>query len=108
MKTMGMVAVAALAANRWSGSSGRDDHGNLATNQIGRQLRHPTELILTPPVYDRHVLALDISRVFEALPKSAQKAPDSVRRSGIEESDHRHRRLLCARGQRPCDRSTAE
>ena len=50
MKTMGIVVVAALAANADSDAAGRDDHGDLAANQIGRQRRQPIELILGPAV----------------------------------------------------------
>ena len=42
-KTIGMVVVAALAAN--AGVSGRGDHGDLPPDQIGRQRRQPIELI---------------------------------------------------------------
>ena len=40
MKTIGIVVVAALAAQRGSECSG-DDHGDLALNQIGRQCWQP-------------------------------------------------------------------
>ena len=39
------------------------DHGDLAANQIGRQLRQPINLILGEAVCDCHVLALDIARL---------------------------------------------
>ena len=63
MKTMGIVVVAALAANA-AGASDRDDHGDLSANQFGRQLRQPINLIFGPAVFDRHVLALDIAVSF--------------------------------------------
>ena len=100
MKTMGIVVVAALAANAAMLHRG-GDHGDLPANQIGRQRRQPIELILGPAVFDRHVLALDIAGVFEALTKSAQTLRVAVGRYGAEESDHRHRRLLRARRERP-------
>jgi hypothetical protein len=43
------------------------EHGNAAASQIGRQLRQPVIVILGEPVYDRHVLAFEVSGVFEAL-----------------------------------------
>ena len=70
-KTMGIVVVAALAANA-AGTAGRDDHGDLSANQIGCQRRQSIELILGPAVFDRHVLALDIAGVLQALAKCAQ------------------------------------
>jgi hypothetical protein len=51
---------------------------------------------------------IDIAGVFEALAKSAQTLRHPVRRSGVEESDHRYRRLLRARRERPSDRRCAE
>ena len=53
----------------------RDDHGDLPADQIGRQRRQPIELILGPAVFDRHVLALDIAGVLQALAKSAHDGP---------------------------------
>ena len=61
-----------LGRQRRSGTSGRDDHGDLPANQFGRQRRQPIDLVLGPAVFDRHVLALDIAGVFEALAKCAQ------------------------------------
>ena len=75
-KTMGIVVVAALAANA-AATSARGDHGNPSANQFGRQRRQPIELILGPAVFDRDVLALDIAGVFEALAKCAQTVRDT-------------------------------
>jgi len=50
-------------------------------------------------VQDRHVLALDKARLFEALPESPQKL--LVLRCGGEDPDYRHLRLLRARRERP-------
>ena len=76
MKTMGIVVVAALAANA-AEAAGRGDHGDPSANQIGRQRRQPIDLILGPAVFDRHVLALDIAGVLQALAKSAQTVRDT-------------------------------
>ena len=43
------------------------DYGNLTTNQISCQRLQPLVLALGPAVIDRHVLALDEARVFQAL-----------------------------------------
>ena len=104
---MGIVVVAALAASA-AGVSGRGDHGDPSANQIGRQRRQPIDLILGPAVFDRHVLALDIAGVLQALAKCAQTVRERVRRCGVEEPDHRHRRLLRARRERPRSRRAAE
>src|SRR5262249_61069736 len=68
----------------------------------------PCDLILCPAVYDRHVLALDIAGVFQALAKCAQKARVGVRQCGVEDPDPRHRALLRARRERPSRRCAAE
>ena len=90
-----------LGRQRHSRASERGDHSDLPANQIGRQLRQSIELILGPAVHDRHVLALDIAGLFQALAKSAQTVRVRVRRCGVEEPDHWHRRLLRARRERP-------
>src|SRR5262245_1776807 len=64
-------------------------------------------MVLGAAVFARHIAALDIAGLLQALAK-APKAPRlPVRRLGIEMADHRHRRLLRARRERPC-RRTAE
>src|SRR5262249_1312738 len=51
-KTIGIAAVAALAACRWCAGR-RGDDGNSALNQFGCQLRQPIEVILGPAAFDR-------------------------------------------------------
>jgi hypothetical protein len=51
------------------------DHGDLAVDQIGHQLRHPIDLILGPAVGNRHVLALDVAGLLQTLAKRAQDGP---------------------------------
>src|SRR5262249_17236825 len=84
-----------------SGTSGRNDYRYLPANQFGRQLRQPLVLTLSPAIFDRHVLALDIAGVLEALAECAHTVRKRVRRCTAEEPDHRHGRLLCARRERP-------
>ena len=90
---------------RLSGEHGtceRGDHGDLSANQFGRQQRQPIYLALGPAVVDRHVLALDIAGVFEALAECPQTVRVRVvKRCGVEEPDDRHHRLLRARRERP-------
>ena len=97
-----------LGRQRDGSTADRGDHGDLPANQIGRQRRQPIDLILGPAVFDRHVLALDKARFLQALAKSAQTVRERVRRCGVEEPDHRHRRLLRARRERPRRRRAAE
>jgi hypothetical protein len=86
-------------------TSGRGDYGNLSANQFGRKLRQPIVLALRPAVFDHYVLALDIADLLQALTKCAQTVRQFVRRSLIEEPDHRHRLLLRARRNRPRHRA---
>jgi hypothetical protein len=63
---------------------------------------HKTE----PVVLDHHVLAFDV--FIEACTERDGIGHGGVRRPRVYESDHRHRRLLRARRERPCDRRAAE
>src|SRR5499427_2306758 len=62
---------------------------------------------MRPPILDRHILALDVPGFTKALAECGQKAGISRPRA-VEESYHRHRRLLCARRERPRGRRAAE
>src|SRR5215831_399199 len=70
------------------------NHAHLTTAQVGGQRRQSVVVAFRQAVLDRQVLALAIAELFQALP---------------EPSDHWHRRLLCARRQRPrCSRAAEE
>src|SRR5262245_2518471 len=60
-----------LGRQRRVGTSGRDDHGDLSANQFGDQGRYPIDLILTPAVFDRDVLALDMAGILKTLAECA-------------------------------------
>src|SRR5207248_7620644 len=70
-------------------------------NEIGRQLRQAIVLALRPAIFDRHILPLDITALSEALPERSHEFGPLGGRGGVKESDHRHRRLLRARRERP-------
>jgi len=57
-------------------------------------------LIFSETVHDRYVFTLDIPRQLEAETKSAQPVSQRVRKPAVEESDDRHRGLLCADDER--------
>src|SRR5262245_7562161 len=65
---------------------------------------------MRPPILDRHILALDVPGFTNALPECGQKACTigKERPRAAEEPDHRQRRLLRARRDRPRDRRAAE
>src|SRR5262249_32543222 len=86
----------------------RGDHGDLPANQFGRQRWQSLHLILSPAVFDRDVLVLDIAGILEALAKSAQTLGRPVRRCRVEEPNNRQRALLRASRGRPRSRRTAK
>ena len=69
-KTIGIVEVAAFAAVPKGHS---DDHGHLTANEVGRQPRQSIVLSVRPAVFDRDVLALDITGLFQAPTESAPR-----------------------------------
>src|SRR5262249_2405760 len=97
-----------LLGGKHRGRGERGDDGNAAANQLGRQARQSIVIILRRAVFDRYILAVDITRVLEALTESAQTIHARVERIGVEESDHRHGRLLRTRRERPRRSRTAE
>ena len=74
-----------------------DHYSQRMASQLGSQTRHPVSLILRPAVFDRSVLAVDVTGLLEALEERREEGRITLRRRAVEESDHRHRRLL-----RPC------
>src|SRR5262249_36282271 len=78
VKTIGIVVVAALAAIAdWVGVM-RSDHRHLTAYQIGCEVWQSIVLVQRPAILDRHVLALDIAGLVNALAKCGHK-PCSVR-----------------------------
>ena len=53
------------------GKCGRGDHRDTPANQFDCQLRHSIELTFGEAIRDRHILALDIAGVSEALAECA-------------------------------------
>src|SRR6516165_3586185 len=65
-------------------------------------------MVFRPSVFDRYVSALSVTRIGQALLNCSKDPAPGFRRPAAEEPDHRHRRLLCARRERPSERRTAE
>src|ERR1700676_375276 len=70
-------------------------------NQIGRQCRQPIILAFCPAVFDHHIAAFDVTGFAQPFEKGRQGPRVSLRRLGVDKSDHRHRLLLRARCERP-------
>src|SRR5262245_43447870 len=56
-----------LRRDRCNGACWYRDHVHPASNQLGRQRRQSTQLILSPAVFDGYILPLDTARRAEAL-----------------------------------------
>jgi hypothetical protein len=89
-------------------TSGRDDHGDAPVHQIGGQCRQPIVLAVRETVFDRQVLALDIAGFLQPLPEGNHTVIFGLSRLGAQPPDHRQRRLLRARRERPGGRRTAK
>src|SRR5262249_26091486 len=83
-------------------------HGHLTMNQIGGHRRQSINSALRPAIFDRHVAAFDVAGFLQGLTECSRHWLVSGRRLGVEKSDHRHRRLLRARRERPRDGRAAE
>ena len=70
MKTMGIVVVAALAANTAAGPPVVTITATCRRTSSAATVRQPVNLILGPAVFNRHVLVFDTG-VFEALAECA-------------------------------------
>ena len=101
-KTIGTVVVAALAASA---------PGVLPTitetcrrSKVGHETGQPVELVVGVPLLDRDVAALDKSFMPNPWRRAATNARPVGRRA-TQKSNHRHRRLLRARHERPPSRA---
>jgi hypothetical protein len=80
---------------------GRGDHGHPAVDQIGRDRRQAIVLALQLMVLDRHVLTFDVAGFVEAFAERGRITRVGIGRPGVDKPDHRHRRRLGARRERP-------
>src|SRR5262249_19716694 len=95
-KTIGIVVVAALAARAPCRSPGVAINGD-AADEVGHNRWQTIELAVQQMVLHRHVLALDVAGIVEALAKRTNSA--RIRRPAVDKSDDRHLRLLRSRRQ---------
>src|SRR5262245_11980748 len=78
----------------------RSDHRHLTAYQIGCEVGQYIVLVLRPAILDHDILALNVAGFANALPECGQIACTISKRRAAEKSDHRHRRLLRACGER--------
>src|SRR5262245_56725709 len=86
----------------------RSDHRYLTAYQIGCEVGQSVVLVLRPAILDHDILALDVAGFTNPLPEGGQITCTIGKRRTAEEPDHRHRRLLCARRERPRGRRSAD
>ena len=108
VKTIGIVVVAALAANAAGSPPLVDDDRYMSANQIGRHFRQPIVLTFRPTEFDRQVATLDVAHFPQAFAVRSNEVRERRRRCATEKPDYRHRRLLPVRGERPKGRGAAE
>jgi hypothetical protein len=89
-------------------AAGCNQYSDASLGEIGRQCRKTIVLTLSPTVFDRDVLALDIPGFAQTFAKRGDKSCRFAWRPAAQIANHRHRRLLRARNERPCCRSAAE
>ena len=82
---------------RISAAPGCDNHGDAATNKVGRQRRQAVELIVRPAVFNGDVPALDEAGRTEPLTEALDIRRNTVSRGRAKKPDRRRRRLLRAR-----------
>src|SRR5262249_10887050 len=63
---------------------------------------------LRPAIFDRDVLTLDVTGFVQATAERGRHGSVRLSRLSIQESDHRHRRLLRARAERPRRRAAEQ
>src|SRR5262245_7194636 len=93
---------------RSDGSARRGDDSHATADEISHERGHALEAAVEPMVLDLHVLTLDVADFLEAFSKLSTNVHGAYRRTGANESNHRHRRLLCARRERPRGRATEQ
>src|SRR5215470_1308710 len=89
-------------------ATGRCEHRDLALKEFGRERRQAIVLTIRKAINNPNILALDITRFSQSGLKSCHHVGRPTARTALEETDHRHRRLLRARRERPRGRSAAQ
>jgi hypothetical protein len=65
-------------------------------------------VVVSWPIFDRHILTLEIASFVQALAECRQEVGTALKRLDAQISDHRHCQLLRTRLPRPSNRSTAQ
>src|SRR5206468_1532134 len=84
-------------------AAGRDDHGDLALDQLGGELRQQVRAAFGPAVFDREVLTVDVAAFLQALAESFDEMRAFVGPAAVEKADERNRGALRQRCEGPCE-----
>src|SRR5262249_53363019 len=87
---------------------GRHDDGDLPANQIGGERRQAAIVAACPAELDRYVFTLGEATLLQPATKRFEPVYGILRRARAQEADHRQRRLLRARRERPRDGRATE
>src|SRR5262245_60809369 len=79
----------------------RSDNADATADEVGHERRQAVVFAVQPMVLHRHVLALYVAGFGEAFTERACMARGAIERPTADKADHRHRRLLRARRERP-------
>src|SRR5262249_35105927 len=85
--------------------SWREKDVHVVPNKIGRKLGQSLRVEVAKAIFDRDIFALDVARFGQTPLERGDQMRDVLSRRGVQKSDHRHRRLLRARCERPCCRA---
>src|SRR5262249_41828604 len=77
-------------------------------HKIGCQVRQSVELTLRPAVLNRNIVVFEMASFAQPLAKSDKGITPRLDRNAVENPDHRHRRLLRPRRQRPRRRAAEQ
>src|SRR5262249_56096437 len=77
------------------------DSCNATADEVTHERRQAIVLAAEPMVLNDSVLAFNVAGFTEAFRKRCRMASGAVERSTADKADHRHRRLLRARRERP-------
>jgi hypothetical protein len=105
--SIGLVAAVAFAWNAAAVENADEVAGYCQSLERGAKGagRH---IYIRPAVFDRHVPALDKTSFLETFAECGYEVGPIGKRSAVEKSNHRHRRLLRPRRERPRRRRAAE
>jgi len=97
-----------LGRVRRHGRAGCDDHGYLTVDEFEGHRRKSVELTFGPAIFNGHVLPFDVAGFLQAAPECSHEPSKGLGRCAVEKPDHRHRRLLRTRRERPRNSGAAE